>query len=106
MQTFISITAVSAMSIMLAITNPPPDSIELTGTVRDFKERTENDGHPDFEVTPSKGFGQYCKNISTQLGADQKPVFVGNGKKVKYQATDSDWRPISWTMYDLSLIHI
>ena len=65
MQTFISITAVSAMSIMLAITNPPPDSIELTGTVRDFKERTENDGHPDFEVTPSKGFGQYCKNIST-----------------------------------------
>ena len=37
MQTFISITAVSAMSIMLAITNPPPDSIELTGTVRDLR---------------------------------------------------------------------
>ena len=104
MQTFISITAVSAMSIMLAITNPPPDSIELTGTVRDFKERTENDGHPDFEVTPSKGYGQYCKNISTQLGSRwQKPVFVGNGKKVTIPSVQTAiGSPISWTMYDAS----
>ncbi|MBC8200564.1 MAG: fibro-slime domain-containing protein [Planctomycetes bacterium] len=104
MKTFISITAVSAMSIMLAITNPPPDSIELTGTVRDFKEQggCGSNGHPDFEVTPSKGFGQYCKNIATQLGADGKPVFVGNGKKVRWQCTDSNYQPICWTMYDAS----
>ncbi len=104
MRTLISISAVSSVSIMLAISNPPPpETIELTGTVRDFKERTENNGHTDFEVYPSKGYGQYCKNISTQLGADQKPVFVGNGKKVKWQASDSEWRPISWTMYDSSM---
>ena len=91
MRTFISISAVSAMSILLAVSNPPPDTIELTGTVRDFKERSggcgggdSGDGHPDFEVYPSKGFGQYCKNISTQLGSDGKPVFGGNGKKVRW----------------------
>jgi len=51
MQTFILISSVSTMAIMLAVTNPPPpNTIELTGTVRDFKERTENDGHTDFEV--------------------------------------------------------
>ena len=106
MQTFISITAVSATSIMLAITSPPPDTIELTGTIRDFKEQGEGcggDGHPDFEVYPSKGFGQYCKNISTELGADGKPVFVGNGKKVRWQCTDSSYQPIAWTMYDETL---
>ena len=104
MQTFISVTAVSAMSIMLAITNPPPDSIELTGTVRDFEEQggCGSNGHPDFEVTPSKGYGQYCKNIATQLGTDGKPVFVGNGKKVRWQCTDSNYQPICWTMYDAS----
>jgi len=103
MQTFISISAASAMSFMLAVTNPPPDSIELMGTVRDFKEQSGGDGHPDFEAYPSKGFGQYCKNISTQLGSDGKPVFVGNGKKVKWQCTDSNYQPICWTMYDASL---
>lgn len=106
MQTFISISAVSAMTIMLAVTNPPPDTIELTGVVRDFKEQSGGcggDGHPDFEVYPSKGFGQYCKNIATQLGSDGKPVFVGNGKKVRWQCTDSNWQPICWTMYDSSL---
>ncbi len=104
MQTFILTSSVSTMAIMLAVTNPPPpNTIELTGTVRDFKERTENNGHADFEVYPSKGYGQYCKNISTQLGADGKPVFVGNGKKVKWQCTDSNWDPICWTMYDASL---
>jgi len=106
MQTFISISAVSAMSIMLAVTNPPPDTIQLTGTVRDFKEQSGGsggDGHPDFEAYPSKGFGQYCKNMATQLGSDGKPVFVGNGKKVRWQSTDSNWQPICWTMYDASL---
>ena len=104
---FISISAVSVMSAILAMTNPPPsDVIELEGTVRDLKERTGGcggDGHPDFEAYPSKGFGQYCKNISTQLGNDGKPVFVGNGKKVRWQCTDSNWQPICWTMYDSSL---
>ena len=108
MQTFISISAVSVMSIMLAVTNPPPDTIELTGVIRDFEEQGSGcggneGGHPDFEVYPSKGFGQYCKNISTQLGSDGKPVFVGNGKKVRWQCTDSNWQPICWTMYDSSL---
>jgi len=112
MRIAISIFSVALASAMIAVSNPPPPStIELTGTIRDFKERSNNggcggntdNGHPDFEVYPSKGFGQYCKNVSTQLGADFKPVFVGGGKKVRWQCTDSSWRPICWTLYDPSL---
>ncbi|MBT7658571.1 MAG: fibro-slime domain-containing protein, partial [Phycisphaerae bacterium] len=61
------------------------------------------DGHPDFEVYPSKGYGQYCKNIATQLGADGNPVFIGGGKKVRWQCTDANYQPICWTVYDASL---
>lgn len=107
MQTFISVTTITAVSLMLGIANPPPDTIELTGTVRDFKERSTGcgggDGHPDFEVYPSKGYGQYCKNIATQLGEDGNPVFIGGGKKVRWQCTDANYQPICWTVYDASL---
>ena len=102
MRLIIPITVASALSTVFAMSNPP-DVIELTGAVRDFEEQNGCSGHPDFEVYPSKGFGQYCKNISTQLGEDGKPVFVGNGKKVRWQCTDSNWQPISWTLYDASL---
>ena len=82
MQMFISISAVSVMSAILAMTNPPPpDVIELGGTVRDFKERTGGcggDGHPDFEVCPSKGFGQYCKNISTKFSEKNRKKKIEN----------------------------
>lgn len=105
MRTFISVLAITSVSMMLGVANPPPDTIELTGTVRDFKEQggCGSNGHPDFEVTPSKGYGQYCKNIATQLGSDGKPVFIGGGKKVRWQCTDSNYQPICWTMYDASL---
>jgi fibro-slime domain-containing protein len=80
-----------------------PDQITLTGVVRDFIERTEENGHPDFERQPDHGFGQYCKNISTQLGEDDKPIFQGNGRKLKRQYKDSDGNPICWSLYDSSL---
>ena len=82
MQTFISVTAVSAMSIMLAITNPPPDSIELTGTVRDFKERTESDGHPDFEVTPSKGLVNTAKTFQHNLEQIKNRFLLAMARKL------------------------
>ena len=99
-----TITVVTACSAMLAMNDTPPNTIELSGTVRDFKERGScGGGHPDFEVYPSKGFGQYCKNIATQLGEDDLPVFIGGGKKVKRQCKDSQGRPICWTLYDPDL---
>lgn len=80
-----------------------PDSITLTGVVRDFKERTEPDGHTDFEQRPVNGFGHYCKNIDEALGVDGKPVFIGNGKKLTSQFKDADGNPICWTLYEPSL---
>ena len=67
-----------------------PSHIYLTGIVRDFRERTAEGGHPDFERQPARGFGVYCGNISPQLGEDGKPVFTGEGFKVK-----SHWRDIA-----------
>jgi fibro-slime domain-containing protein len=77
-----------------------PATIELTGTVRDFKERRTNGGHSDFEKCPRKGFGQYCGNIDSTIGADGLPVFVGSGNKVYHQATDSAGNPICYLLYD------
>jgi fibro-slime domain-containing protein len=77
-----------------------PATIELTGTVRDFKERRTNGGHSDFEKCPRKGFGQYCGNIDSTIGADGLPVFVGDGNKVCHQATDSAGNPICYLLYD------
>jgi len=77
-----------------------PATVELTGTVRDFKERHTNGGHTDFEKRPQRGFGQYCGNIDSSIGEDGLPVFVGGGNKVSSQATDSGGNPICYLLYD------
>ena len=79
-----------------------PATIELTGIVRDFEERTTTRGHPDFGVVPSKGFGHYQGNIDALLGVDGRPVFTGNGFKVNngQQWEDSSGRPICYLLYD------
>lgn len=79
-----------------------PEIIYLTGIVRDFRERTAEGGHPDFERQPDHGFGLYCGNIATQLGPDKKPVFTGEGFKVKAAWRDSQGRPICYSLYDAS----
>ena len=66
-----------------AAASETPERITLTGVVRDFKERTAEGGHPDFERKPDNGrFGLYCGNIAHELDADGKPVFVGGGRWV------------------------
>lgn len=57
-------------------------TITLTGTVRDFKERTVSGGHPDFERKPTGDFGHYMKMVSNDLDADGKPVMSSTGYKV------------------------
>ena len=85
-----------------------PQTIELTGTVRDFYEHTANPpgqlrAHPDMEVQPDHGFGLYCGNVSTSLDSHGKPVFTGAGFKVQTQAKDAQGRPICWALVDPSL---
>lgn len=77
-----------------------PESITLTGVVRDFKERSVEGGHPDFESRPDGGFGLYGQNISVNIGEDEKPVFTGSGRKLRRQYKDSAGNPICWTLFD------
>jgi fibro-slime domain-containing protein len=81
----------------------PPEFIELTGVVRDFRERTSEGGHPDFERVPVHGYGHYAGNIAPYLGDDRRPVFAGGGAKVKSQWKDAAGRPICYLLYDPDL---
>ncbi len=74
-----------------------PD-IELTGIVHDFLPT-----HPDFDVVPPSGFGQYMWNIATGLDPGNKPMFIGGGFKVVSQAHDVSGRQISWTLFNAAL---
>jgi len=77
-----------------------PDTLTLTGVVRDFRERNENNGHPDFERRPDSGFGHYMYNVAMELDDEFKPVFTGEGRKVSRQWKDSQGRAIHPSLYD------
>jgi len=84
----------------LADDSDPPEQIQLTGVVRDFHEAGEPNGHPDMERRPDRGFGHYAGNIAPLLGADGKPVFTGQGSKVKRDWNDHNGLPIAPHMYN------
>ena len=71
-----------------------PDQITLTGTVRDFKERSVDGGHTDFEYRPAGGFGHYMGVVADYLNDDDKPVFGSTGFKVSSNWTDAQGRKI------------
>ncbi len=72
-----------------------PMTLSLTGTVRDFHERTyPNSGHPDFEWQPTGGYAQYYNMVGDTLDADKKPVFLSTGNKVNSMARDAQGRNI------------
>jgi fibro-slime domain-containing protein len=64
-----------------------PQSITLTGVVRDFMAREQTGGHPDFQRRPSDGFGHYVGMVADQLDEQGKPVFASTGFKLS-----SNWR--------------
>lgn len=71
-----------------------PSYVTLQGVCRDFRERSVDGGHPDFERQPSAGFGHYMRMVEDQLDADHKPVFRSTGYKVSTAAKDSGNHPI------------
>lgn len=84
------------METVLADDDDDGDKVlELIGIVRDFLP-----GHPDFDVVPPQGYGQYMWNVATTLSEHGRPVYVGGGFKVQQQARDDSGREISWTLYD------
>jgi fibro-slime domain-containing protein len=81
-------------------TSDLPNTIELTGIVRDFHEATHADGHPDFEVS----LAEHCiMNIAESLGPNGKPQFVGGGHRQIGQFRSAAGRNICWTLYDPGL---
>ncbi len=72
----------------------PPDTIELAGTVRDFRR-----AHPDFDVVPIGGPGHYAGNIGLGIGGDDRPVYGGGGFKVADQWLNSGAQPIPPHLY-------
>ncbi len=57
----------------------PAETLDLTGIVRDFRERTDNGGHPDFERRPPEGYRLYKGLVETFLDENGRPVFTGEG---------------------------
>jgi len=71
-----------------------PDELMLTGVVRDFRERSAEDGHADFERRPSSGFGHYMYMVEDQLDDRGAPVFRSSGQKVSSNWRDAQGRNI------------
>ena len=71
-----------------------PTTITLTGVIRDFRERSESGGHPDFERQPAWGFGHYVGMVADELGSDGKPVFASTGYRVNTQYRDARGRNV------------
>ncbi|MHC4107909.1 MAG: fibro-slime domain-containing protein [Planctomycetota bacterium] len=72
--------------------------LELSVHIRDF-----GPDHPDFDVTPSDGYGHCMGNIAPRLDAGGKPVFTGEGYRVSREWRDADNDQICWTLYDAAL---
>lgn len=71
-----------------------PSTIELTGVVRDFRERGTNGGHADFELNPGGGFAQYMRMVQDELDADGKPAYRSTGVQLASQFRDAQGRNI------------
>ena len=92
--TLLGISGIAAAQIAGAENTTIPTSLSLTGTVRDFKERSVTGGHQDFERQPTGGFGHYMNIVADDLGSDGKPVFSSLGYKVSSNWRDSAGRNI------------
>ena len=69
-----------------------PPSFNLNGVVRDFRELSNPNGHPDFERVPTRGYGHYANEVADQLDADGKPLFRSSGYKVTAEWHDAQSR--------------
>ena len=76
----------------------PPEFVELTGVVRDFRSVDEEYGHPDFGNDPEHGMARYAGSMKLLIGDDGKPVFKGGGAKITNQWRDAQNRQISYAL--------
>ena len=94
---------IAALFIPALAQGAPPTSVQLTGTIRDFKGLGEPGGHPDFQRGNGNARLYQAKMVLPKLGWDGKPIWVDGGAvHVVTQFKDSTGRPISWALYDSS----
>lgn len=75
-----------------------PETFAIHGTIRDFREKSESGGHPDFD-NPAYPNGLYCRLVQQQLGHDGKPALATTtAKATTTQARDSAGNPICWNL--------
>jgi fibro-slime domain-containing protein len=80
-------------------TDNRPQTLTLTGTIRDFKAKNETGGHPDFERNPGEknpgnqsfGYGLDNSITTNTLGSDQKPVYAGSTYSTTTKANFDQW---------------
>jgi len=80
-----------------------PEEITLGAVIRDFEERTEPGGHPDFESRPSGGFGVTVGLLAERLDEDGRPVYAGEGRRVLTPWRNSAREPIHPEFFDPTL---
>jgi hypothetical protein len=79
-----------------------PETLELTGVVRDFQR-----AHSDFGVVPALGYGHDAGNLALDLGEDGRPVYTGSGYRVAGQWTDRVGRSLAPHLYrDGSMVEV
>jgi len=94
----LGVAAIAGLAVSAAAGRGPdpymnmPSSVELSGTIRDFKEKSVQGGHPDFERQPVAGFGHYVGMVADTLDADGKPMMISGGYKVSSNWKDAQSR--------------
>ncbi len=67
-----------------ALAQAPPDTIKLMAVIRDFIERDEPGGHPDFERNKYVGADGFTVGaVAATIGSDRKPVWLSKGLRVE-----------------------
>ena len=80
----------------------PNRHVVVHGTLRDFREWSEPDGHPDFD-NPNLVSGLISGMVQPTLSADGKPVLrTGTAPVLQSQFLSKERQPICWTLHDPS----
>lgn len=78
-----SASAIMVMGLAGPVWGDGGGTLELTGTIRDFKDGSKSGGHRDFEYSPAS-YGLRTGIVQSTLGEDRKPVFNTNYNRGNY----------------------
>jgi fibro-slime domain-containing protein len=92
----ISFTLPDSLDVPSAAAQMAPDTLYLTGIVRDFSAL-----HADFNASASAGFGHYAGSVGFTLVDGRRPYLQGVGYKVATEWTDASGQTIAPHFYNM-----